>query len=148
MLDKLRNFFIAAPAADDADPEAALHLAAAMLLIEVAKTDHELDDEELARIRDVLARHWGLGEQDLDDLLQVARDSSDASVSLHRHIDLINSNFSRQRKVALVRGLWEVACADQDIHHHEEALIRRVADLIHVPHRDFIRTKHRALARE
>ena len=146
MFNRLRDFFSAEPATNDEDPEAALHLAAAMLLIEVAKTDHELDDEELVRIKDVLARHWGLGEQDLNDLLAVAQDSSDASVSLHRHIDLINRNFSPQRKVALVRGLWEVACADQAIHHHEEALIRRLADLIHVSHRDFIRTKHRALA--
>ena len=60
MLDKLRNFFSAAPAADDADPEAALHLAAAMLLIEVAKTDHELDDEELARVQDLIGKYNGI----------------------------------------------------------------------------------------
>ena len=112
MFDKLRDFFSAEPAAgDDADPEAALHLAAAMLLIEVAKADHHLDDDELLRIREVLARHWGLGEPDLSDLLAFARDSSDTSVSLHQHIDLINRNFSAPRKIDLVRGLWEVACA-------------------------------------
>jgi uncharacterized tellurite resistance protein B-like protein len=145
MLDKLRDFFGAEPAAPDTDSEASLHLAAAMLLIEVSKADHELDDEELARIRDVLKRQWGLPEQDLNGLLEVAQDSSDTSVSLHRHIDLINRNFSQARKIELVRGLWEVACADHAIHHHEEALIRRLADLIYVSHTDFIRAKHRVL---
>ena len=148
MLDKLRDFFAAAPADDAADGEAAMHLAAAMLLIEVAKADHELEDAELARMQDVLSRYWGLDDQDLADLVAVARDSSDTSVSLHKHIDLINRNFSAVQKSELVRGLWEVACADNDIHHHEEALIRRLADLMYVPHKDFIRTKHRVLDSE
>ncbi len=148
MLDRLRDFFSAAPATEDADSEAALHLAAAMLLIEVAKADHQLDDDELLRIRKVLADHWGLGDPDLSDLLEFARDHSDASVSLHRHVDLINRNFSMPRKIDLVRGLWEVACEDEDIHHHEEALIRRFADLIYVSHKDFIRAKHYALGSE
>jgi uncharacterized tellurite resistance protein B-like protein len=38
-----------------------------------------------------------------------------------------------------------VALADREIHHHEEALVRRLADLLHVPHREFIRAKHLAL---
>lgn len=144
MLKRIRDF-LATPPADDQDDEAALHLAAAMLLVEVAKADHSLDDDELERMRGVLARNWGLGDDELAELLQVARDSSDTSVSLHRHIDLINANFAPQQKVDLVRGLWEVACADATIHHHEEALIRRLADLLYVSHTDFIRTKHRVL---
>jgi uncharacterized tellurite resistance protein B-like protein len=148
MLGRLRDFFAAPDAVDEGDDEAALHLAAAMLLIEVAKADHNLDDEELERMKQVLARNWGLGAQDLAELLAVARDSSDSSVSLHRHIDLINSNFSPAQKNQLVRGLWEVAYSDDAIHHHEEALIRRLADLIYVSHSDFIRTKLQVLGED
>ena len=145
MFNKLRDLFAAPPGDEAPDAEAALHLAAAMLLIEVAKVDHQLDAAELARMKAVLARHWNLGERDLADLVETAQDSSDASVSLHRHIDLVNQNFSPAQKTALVRGMWEIACADARIHHHEEALIRRLADLIYVSHGDFIRTKHEAL---
>jgi len=143
MLDSLKTFFTEeAPSVDD---EAALHLAAAVLLIEVAKADHSLEEPEIARIKAALARDWGLGEQDLADLVAVARDSSDASVSLHRHVDQINRHFSPGQKVDLVRGLWQVACADGQVHPHEEALIRRLADLVYVSHTDFIRSKHLAL---
>jgi uncharacterized tellurite resistance protein B-like protein len=145
MFSQLRDFFAAPAATDGPDNEAALHLAAAMLLVEVAKVDGGLDGDELARMKAVLARNWGLGEQDLADLVAAARDTSDASVSLHQHIDLINGNFSPSQKNDLVRGLWEIACADEHIHHHEEALIRRLADLIYVSHTDFIRAKHLAL---
>jgi uncharacterized tellurite resistance protein B-like protein len=147
MLDRIRTLF-SADAPDLADDEAALHLAAAALLIEVAKADHSLDKIEIERIKTVLARDWQLGDEDLADLVAVARDTSETSVSLHEHIDLINRNFSPTRKIDLVRGLWQVACADDRIHHHEEALIRRLADLIHVSHTDFIRSKHLALDRD
>ena len=78
-------------------------------------------------------------------LVAVARDSSETSVSLHEHVDLINRNFTPEQKFELVRGMWQVACADDQIHHHEEALIRRLADLLYVSHSDFIRSKLKVL---
>lgn len=144
MLDRIKAYF-AAGEADAGDDEAALHLAAAALLVEVARADHSLDRIEIDRLQAVLARDWGLGERDLADLVAVARDASETSVSLHEHIELINRNFSPRQKFALMHGLWQVACADHRIHHHEEALIRRLADLLYVSHTDFIRSKHLAL---
>jgi uncharacterized tellurite resistance protein B-like protein len=144
MLNSIKAFF--SQAAEDAtDDEAALHLAAAALLIEVAKADHALEHVELDRMRTVLARDWGVGEADLADLVAAAKSASETSVSLHGQIDLINRNFTPQQKFDLVRGLWQVACADGRIHHHEEALVRRLADLLYVSHTDFIRSKHVAL---
>ncbi|MCG6966830.1 MAG: TerB family tellurite resistance protein [Chromatiaceae bacterium] len=144
MLNRIRALFSGDTDTLD-DDEAAMHLAAAALLIEVAKSDHSLDRVEIERLQAVLARDWGLGEQDLTDLVEVAKDASETSVSLHEHIDLINRNFSPQRKFSLLQGLWQVACADDQIHHHEEALIRRLADLLYMSHTDFIRSKHLAL---
>jgi uncharacterized tellurite resistance protein B-like protein len=144
MLDRIRAF-LSAESADTVVDEATLHLAAAALLIEVAKADHALDHIEIERMKAVLAASWGLDAKDLADLVTVAEDASETSVSLHQHIDLINNNFSPQQKGELVRGMWQVACADDRIHHHEEALIRRLADLLYVSHTDFIRSKHQAL---
>ena len=143
MLSRLRAYFD--QQAPDVDDEATLHLAAAVLLVEVAKADHSLDPQEIDRLKAVLRRDWGLGDEDLADLVEVAQDASETGVSLHRHIDLINRHFSPRQKVDLVRGLWQVACADGEAHHHEEALIRRLADLIYVSHTDFIGAKHLAL---
>ena len=145
MLDKLKALFSAEPEAT-MDDDASLHLAAAVLLIQVAKSDHQVDTPELARIEQVLRREWGLSDHDLNDLMRVADQTSDAHVSLHAHVDKVNRNFSAAQKCDLVRGLWEVACADGEIHPYEELLVRRLADLIYVPHTDFIRTKHEALS--
>jgi uncharacterized tellurite resistance protein B-like protein len=144
MLKKIQAFF-AAEESNDVDDEAALHLAAAVLLIEVAKSDHTLRDTEIERLEGVLRRDWGLDDSDLSELVSVAQDAADANASLHEQIALINGNFSAQQKLSLVRGLWEVAYADSKLHHHEELLIRRLADLMYVSHTDFIRSKHRVL---
>jgi len=144
MLKKLQALF-SAEESEDLDAEAALHLAAAVLLIEVAKSDHTLRDSEVERLKGVLAREWGLGDSDLSDLVRVAHDTADANASLHEQIALINGNFSARQKLNLVRGLWEVAYANNELHHHQELLIRRLADLMYVSHTDFIRSKHRVL---
>jgi uncharacterized tellurite resistance protein B-like protein len=39
--------------------------------------------------------------------------------------------------------LWQVAYADGSLDPYEEALVRKIADLIYVPHREFIQAKHR-----
>lgn len=44
--------------------------------------------------------------------------------------------------------LWRVAFADGRLDRYEEHLIRRIADLLHLPHRDFIRAKLRAQGEE
>lgn len=145
MFTGLKNIFKDIAADESEVAEENLHLACAVLLIEVAKADHQLDVEELESVTQQLAKAWKLDETTLGDLMLVARTSSDENASLHQHLDAINDNLSPAKKVGLMRALWEVACADGEIHHMEEHLIRRLADLMYVSHKDFIRSKHQAL---
>jgi uncharacterized tellurite resistance protein B-like protein len=48
--------------------------------------------------------------------------------------------------VEIIERLWQIAFADNHLDKHEEHLVRKVADLLHVPHRDFIAAKKRARA--
>ena len=43
--------------------------------------------------------------------------------------------------VNVIIGLWQIALAVDGIGNFEEHTIRRIADLLHVPHRDFIAAK-------
>ncbi len=145
MLRKLKDWFSSPPAADAARDPRALHLASAILLFEIAKSDHHLDQQELDRLEQVLRDQWSLADDELLELLDVAKRESDISASLHQQLDLVNRHFSREDKIQLLQGMWSVAGADGKLHHHEEHLIRRLADLMYVAHKDFIRSKHRAL---
>jgi uncharacterized tellurite resistance protein B-like protein len=59
----------------------------------------------------------------------------------------ISAAYSHEERVQLVENLWEVAFADQHLDRYEDHLIRKIADLLHVRHSDFIRTKLAVKAR-
>jgi len=144
MLKTLARLFDA-PAEDEAPDEQRFHLAAAILLFEVAKSDHQVDASELQRLEQVLRAQWRLDGEGLSELMEVASREADLSASLHEQVDVINQGFSRQQKYDLLLGLWQVACSDGAIHHYEEHLVRRIAELLYIPHSEFIRAKHQAL---
>ena len=135
-------------ATEAAPTESQIQSAAALLLIEVAKADHSIEQDELQRIQEVLSEQWSLPSAELDQLINDATETAKWNASLHEYVELVNAHFSQEQKYQLVLGLWRVACADQVIHHHEEHLVRRVADLLHVSHKDFIRSKHEALSNQ
>ena len=44
----------------------------------------------------------------------------------------------------MVEYLWAVAFADENVDKHEEYLVRKIANLIGVSHKEFIKAKLRA----
>ncbi len=143
LLDRVAGWLQAAE--DEApDDERALHLACAVLLFEVARADHDFDEAEFARLRELLRTRWNLEPAALEELLEQARRESAEGVSLHTWLDTLNRRLSREQKYRLLYDLWSVAWADGHIHHYEEHLIRRLADLLYVPHSQFIRARHEA----
>ncbi len=125
-------------------PEALRHrlqLAAAALLIETARADFTQDGDEEAAMEALLHESLKLPTVEVRELMAQASDKADAATSLYEFTRLINDHYLEQEKLQLVRNMWVVAWADGNIDKYEEHLIRRVAELIYVPHRDFIRLK-------
>jgi uncharacterized tellurite resistance protein B-like protein len=63
------------------------------------------------------------------------------STSLYEYTRLINDSCSYQDKLNLVNSLWKIAFADNSLDKYEEHLIRKISDLLHVSHSDFIKEK-------
>lgn len=118
-----------------------LKLATAALLIEVATIDRHLDSTELVALGQSLSQRFNLGDTQVESLIEKAREASSEASSLYQFTQLINQHCSHQEKYDLTCSLWEVAYADEVLDKHEEHIIRRIADLIHVRHIDFIRAK-------
>ena len=121
-------------------------LASAALLIEVARADFDITPEELARLIDLLATTFDMSSEDVELVTQQANDQVENAVSLHDFTRVINDHCSPEERNELVGLMWDVAAADGDLSKYEDHLIRRVADLLYVPHQEFIRLKHQALA--
>ena len=79
-------------------------------------------------------------------MLELARQESQDSHSLHPFLRRINRHFDPEQKAEILEDLWRVAFADGRLDKYEEYHIRRIADLLHLPHSAFIRAKHRAEA--
>jgi uncharacterized tellurite resistance protein B-like protein len=128
--------------------EHGLHLATAALLFEMQRADFEENEEERKVLERVLQQTFALSKEETRELARLAQREAEDSVSLHQFTRLINQQFSPEEKVRVVEMLWQVAFADGRIDRYEEALVRKIAELIYVPHKAFIQARHRAQERQ
>ena len=121
--------------------EQILHLASAVLLLEVSRADFDIQDEELISIAQSLSERFNFSDDESNNLINLARDEQDSHVSIHPFIKIVNDSCSADEKKILLEDLWRVAYADDKLDKYEEYQIRKVADLLYIPHSVFIQTK-------
>jgi uncharacterized tellurite resistance protein B-like protein len=122
-----------------------LQLATAALMFEMLRADDNEHPDERRTLEQALQTCFALSESETSQLAQLAEREAAESVSLYQFTGLINAHFSPDEKIRVVEMLWQVAYADARLDRYEEALVRKIAELIHVPHREFIQAKHRVL---
>lgn len=152
MLETIQRFFdsrIAPAVADrvEATAEHGYQLATAALLVEMSKADAEVKEEERTAITSAVQRAFRLSSAQTDELMRLAEEEAEKATSLYEFTRLINEHFSPQQKAHVVELLWQVAFADGDVDKYEEHLVRKIANLIYVPHRAFIQAKHKVQAK-
>lgn len=131
------------------EPEAdehALPRAAAVLLLELAATDAGIDADERRVVERAVKERFGLAPAEMKELLEEADRQQRNAHSLHEYTHQLRTGLDSGTRGELIEWLWRVAYADGHLDRHEEHLIRRLADLLGVPHREFMRRKHRAAA--
>ena len=144
MIDRIKQFFTTEISNPQGDLIYQQQLAAASLMVEVMVIDRQLDDEELNVIQKVLRQQFQLKDTEIEQLVALAHQEVDEATSLFQFTRLVNDHFDQNSKNNLIKNLWQVAFADDYLDKHEEAIIRRIAELIHVSHSGFIRAKHEA----
>ena len=120
-----------------------VELAAAVLMIEISLADSSIDDHELAVIKQALVHRFNIAVAQVDELIDLARREVDHAVSLHEFTRMLNDNLDAPEKIQVIELLWQVAFADAVLDKYEEYYIRKIADLLYISHKDYIRTKHR-----
>jgi len=142
LLEHLKKLFQSA--SDDKSSTMSLELVSAALLIEVAKADFDFDESERLRLMALLQERFGLSDEDSLSIIEQAEKRVDDSTSLYEFTREINEQFDPEEKIALLESMWRMAFADGELDKYEEHLIRRVADLLYVPHSRFMTAKHAA----
>lgn len=147
MLKKIKTFFDTHLALDTKkvrNPEHGLHIACAALMLEVARADFEISDQEKTKIRKQLENVLKLSPTLVDELIDLAEAEVEEAVSLHQFTSLIHAHYSTDEKVHILFLLWKIAYSENYLDKYEEALIRKISDLLYISHKDYIQTKQRA----
>lgn len=149
MLNKLSRFIERHLQPGGVSPALSAHqkqLAVAALLIEVAMADHQFSDQELGSLSYSLKSKYSLTSDEISELITLAKSESNHATSLHQFTQIVNQHCDNAEKFNLIRAMWEIAFADGNLDKYEDYLIRKVADLIYLPHSEFIRAKSQVKA--
>jgi len=129
------------PDAAAADRHAALKLATAVLMVDVARVDSAFSELEFDQIVTLAADHFGLDAEAAAELAEQADEKAEALVSLHELTTLLHAELDDKEKADIVRMLWHVAYCDQHLDKYEDALILKIGDLLHVSRGAVMRLK-------
>ncbi len=145
MLASLRNYlaeqFSMENGGDTANEHHELGLATAALATDIARADENIDDAEIRHIAAAISDYFSLTDAETEKIMQKANTRLEESVSLYDFTRQLKDGLERHERIEIIRLLWDVAWADNEIHKHEEYFIRKIADLLYVSHSDYIREK-------
>ena len=146
MLSAIKNFFEQNLYAEKEQPlDQQLRLATAALMIEMMNQDDRVQQTELDTVKRSLKSRFDLSDDETDSLFELAADAARHSTDYYHFTSLIKDNYSQEQKVQVVEYLWGIAYADGELDTYEEHMVRRIAELLYVSHKDFIQAKHRVL---
>lgn len=147
MLASIKKFFDthlqATETQSDISLDHRLKVATVALLLETARADFNVLDEELADVARHAQNYFSLNNEEIEELVALAEEEAVNATCYHEFTSLINQSYSAEEKASIVEMMWRIAYADKELEKYEEALIRKIADLLYVPHGAFIAAKLR-----
>jgi len=147
MLNQIKLFFEQhiVLATEKSLTEESLHLACAALFVEMMHMDDKVHKNEHDTILNSLCENFSLSNEEANTLISLATQEHKQTTDYYQFTSLINKRFTQEQKVTLIKSLWKIAYADGELDKHEEYMVRKMADLLHVPHLEFIKTKHQVI---
>ena len=138
--DLLSNFSNQEEEIED-EKMSSLDKACSALLIEVAYADKIFDESEINSLKESLKETYNIDEEIINELISDAKKTVDESTSLYEYTRVVNDEFNYSDKLELLSRIWKLAFADGNLDKYEDHLIRKISDLIHISHADFIKIK-------
>jgi uncharacterized tellurite resistance protein B-like protein len=112
------------------------------------RADAKMSEHEQKTIVNSIRSKFNLSKEETDTLLELAEEEIRKATGYYEFTSLINKGFTYEQKLKVIEHLWEVAFADADLDKYEEHMVRKIANLIYVSHKDFIETKLRVRNRK
>ena len=123
--------------------EKTLQLAAAALFLEMMIMDNHCEPKEQEVILSLIQKNFSLTSEQAASLLDLAEQQRKQATDYFQFTSLINKTYSLEQKIHLIESLWKIAFIDNVLDVQEEYFVRKIAELLHVPHSAFILAKDR-----
>ena len=121
-------------------------IAIAALLVIAAHADHHYHDRERAMIERVLADRYALDAEAARRLREEGEAAEQAAMDLYKFTSLIKQTIEYEQRTTVLEALWRVVLSDNDREAHEDALMRRVTDLLGLDPRESHEARRRVQA--
>lgn len=146
MLSAIREFFdkhLGTAVAQEHEGQR-IRVATAALLAEVARMDGGVDQAERAAALNAVREKFDLAVEDAATLIGLAEEEVRQAPDYFQFTSLINKHYTPEQKARVIELMWAIAYADAELTRYEEHLVRKIADLLYVPHATVIAAKIKA----
>ena len=103
-----------------------------------------VEPAERAAVLGAVKTRFGLEAAEAEELVRLAEAESREASDYYQFTSLIRERYSQEDRQAIVELMWRVAYADAALSAHEMHVIRKISDLLYVPHSAYIAAKMRA----
>ena len=143
MIKKIKTFLneLANDNQDSSTNTLSIEMASTVLLCEVMRADGKLDENEMKQLSKLISQQFKLSQSEVAQLIKEAISTSENAIDFYQFTSKINTAYSIEQKIKMVKNLWLLALADGEVSSVEEHTIRRIADLLHLRQSEYIQAK-------
>jgi len=144
MIDLVKKFFGKMTEHGPAGREESVHdirIATCALLLEMSQIDGDFSESEKEGILSIFKREYEVDDEHIAELIETADKELKGSLDLWQFTNLINRNYTPEEKIEIIEMVWRIAYTDGKLDKHEDFLVHKLADLLHLTHRQLIDAK-------
>ena len=145
MIDLVKKFFGKSSQDDSSNQRRQtthdIRIATCALLLEMSNIDGEFSELERENIISILKRDFDLSDEYAAALLEASKEELKGSTDLWQFTNLINQNYSLEEKIWLIETVWDIVYTDGKLDKHEDYLVHKLAELLHLTHKQLIEAK-------
>ena len=145
LLGQITAAFVTGEDEPPIDRETAIRRATVILMIDVALADRDFTEPERARITELVRTHFDLDDAAASELITGLQTDAEDLTSVHTFTSVLHRHLDHDEKAAIIAMLWQIACADGELDMHEDALVRKIGDLLYVSRGRVMQLRHAAL---
>ena len=118
-------------------------IATSVLFLELAYADFNVTTEEEENIYSNLQKFFNLPKEEVEEIIDIAKEKRNDRNDIWVFTNQIKKDFSRERKIKIIELLWQLVYSDGKMDKYEEALMRKISNLLGLTHGEMIQAKNK-----